>query len=113
MHGFHLALRTLGVSSVRDTQCGFKLFTRSAALSLFPPLHIQSWLFDVEVLLLPQMQDIPVVEVEVGWHEVEGSKLNVIRDSVGMLRDLCVLRANYALGRWKIDSRVVENGSGR
>ncbi|KZS94695.1 nucleotide-diphospho-sugar transferase [Sistotremastrum niveocremeum HHB9708] len=103
MHGFHVTLRTLGVGHIRDTQCGFKLFNRPAALALFRPLHLQSWLFDVELLILAQYQNIPVAEVPVGWHEVAGSKLRLISDSIGMLTDLLVLRANYALGRWSID----------
>lgn len=102
MHSFHLTLRTLGVGHIRDTQCGFKLFTRPAAQLLLPPLHIHSWLFDVELLILAQYLSIPVAEVPVGWHEVEGSKLQIVSASVGMLKDLVVLRANYGLRRWKV-----------
>jgi len=102
MHSFHLTLRTLGVGHIRDTQCGFKLFTRPAAQLLLPPLHIHSWLFDVELLILAQYLSIPVAEVPVGWHEVEGSKLRIVSASVGMLKDLVVLRANYGLRRWKV-----------
>jgi dolichyl-phosphate beta-glucosyltransferase len=36
MHGFHFAVWLLAVRSVKDTQCGFKLFTRRAAQVLFP-----------------------------------------------------------------------------
>jgi dolichyl-phosphate beta-glucosyltransferase len=35
MYGFHTILRIFGVGYVRDTQCGFKLFSRSAAQQLF------------------------------------------------------------------------------
>ena len=42
----------LGVRNVEDTQCGFKLFTRSAAAAIFPHLHVEGWAFDVEVLRL-------------------------------------------------------------
>lgn len=31
MHGFHWMVHVLGVAGIRDTQCGFKLFTRRAA----------------------------------------------------------------------------------
>ena len=79
MHGLHLCLRTLGVGHIRDTQCGFKvrlpfsisflypfanptiptcpsqLFTRKSARSLFPPMHIAHWIFDVELLLLARL----------------------------------------------------------
>lgn len=52
MHGFHLIVSTLCVKSVRDTQCGFKLFDRTAARVAFTPLHIERWAFDVELLYI-------------------------------------------------------------
>lgn len=52
MHGFHLFVRTLGVRNIRDTQCGFKLFTRETAAVLFERMHLERWSFDVELLVL-------------------------------------------------------------
>ncbi|KAG8678975.1 dolichyl-phosphate beta-glucosyltransferase, partial [Ceratobasidium sp. 394] len=118
MHILHTLLRFLGVSHIRDTQCGFKLFTRSAAHTLFQTLHIPHWIFDVELLVVALMCGMKTEEISVGWEEVAGeysphrhsaridgttgSKINIIWDSAEMLRDLLVLRANYAFGRWKI-----------
>ncbi|KAI0259425.1 glycosyltransferase family 2 protein [Gloeopeniophorella convolvens] len=106
MYGLHTVLRIVGVGHVRDTQCGFKLFSRGAARALFPRQHLATWIFDVELLLLAKALRIPVVEVPVGWHEVAGSKLSVVRDSLQMLRDLLVLRANQLLGRWGAQEKV-------
>lgn len=39
MRSFHMYLQLLGVSAVKDTQCGFKLFTREAAQLVFPNVH--------------------------------------------------------------------------
>jgi len=100
MYGLHTVLRVAGVGHIRDTQCGFKLFSRAAARALFPQQHLSTWIFDVELLLLAKTLQIPVAEVPVTWHEVAGSKLSVVRDSLQMLRDLLVLRANHLLGRW-------------
>jgi dolichyl-phosphate beta-glucosyltransferase len=100
MYGLHTVLRIAGVGHIRDTQCGFKLFSRAAARALFPRQRLASWIFDVELLLLAKTLGIPVAEVPVNWHEVAGSKLSVVRDSLQMLRDLLVLRANMLLGRW-------------
>jgi dolichyl-phosphate beta-glucosyltransferase len=100
MYGLHTVLRIVGVGHVRDTQCGFKLFSRAAARALFPRQHLATWIFDVELLLLAKTLRIPVAEVPVTWHEVAGSKLSVVRDSLQMLRDLLILRANHMLGRW-------------
>ncbi|KAH9057457.1 glycosyltransferase family 2 protein [Lactarius vividus] len=100
MYGFHTVLRIAGVGHVSDTQCGFKLFSRAAARALFPRQHLATWIFDVELLLLAKTLGIPVAEVPVTWHEVAGSKLSVVRDSLQMLRDLLILRANQLLRRW-------------
>ncbi|KAF8555656.1 glycosyltransferase family 2 protein [Imleria badia] len=102
MYGLHTILRIVGVGHIRDTQCGFKLFTRRAAQQIFPAQHLATWIFDVELLLLAKQLGIPVAEVPVEWHEVAGSKLNVVKDSLQMLRDLLVLRGNQLVGRWKV-----------
>jgi len=105
MYGLHTILRIVGVGHIRDTQCGFKLFSRKAAQQIFPLQHLTTWIFDVELLLLAKQLRIPVAEVPVEWHEVAGSKLNVVTDSLQMLRDLLVLRGNHVFGRWKASSR--------
>ncbi|KAF5362140.1 hypothetical protein D9756_002209 [Leucocoprinus leucothites] len=101
MYGLHTVLRIVGVGHIRDTQCGFKLFSRSAAQQIFPAQHLPTWIFDVELLLLAKQLRIPVSEVSIDWHEVAGSKLNVATASLQMLRDLLIVRANHLLGRWK------------
>jgi len=101
MYALHVVLQLVGVGHIRDTQCGFKLFTRRAAQSIFPYQHLTGWIFDVEILLLAKQQDIPVSEVPINWKEVPESKLNVAKDSLLMFKDLLVLRSNLLSGRWK------------
>ena len=55
MHMFHFCVAftfciTHRPTSVRDTQCGFKLFTREAALRTFSNIHLERWAFDVELV---------------------------------------------------------------
>ncbi|KAL6301734.1 Alg5-prov protein [Sparassis latifolia] len=119
MYGLHTLLRIVGVGHIRDTQCGFKLFSRAAAQRIFPVQHLPTWIFDVELLLLAKQAHMPVAEVPVAWHEVSGSKLHVVVDSLQMLRDLLVLRANHILGRWTVvpavqnATTVYENGNAK
>ncbi|THH27697.1 hypothetical protein EUX98_g6490 [Antrodiella citrinella] len=108
MYGLHTILRIVGVGHIRDTQCGFKLFSRAAAQQIFPYQHLPTWIFDVELLLLAKQLYIPVEEVPIEWHEVSGSKLNVVTDSLQMLRDLLILRANLLLGRWRAAPKPVK-----
>lgn len=69
MWGFHTLITVmLGSGDIRDTQCGFKLFTRAAAKLLFPVQHIDRWAFDVELLYLANVHRIPVVVRAVAPH---------------------------------------------
>jgi dolichyl-phosphate beta-glucosyltransferase len=105
MWGFHTLIGLLlGGTSVRDSQCGFKLFTRSSASRLFSALHIERWAFDVELVYLIARLRLPLVEVPVQWHEVGGSKVgNLASAALQMARDTIVVRLAYALGWWTED----------
>ena len=43
MHSFHFFVKILCSPRIKDTQCGFKLFTRSAVVLLFTNLHLRRW----------------------------------------------------------------------
>ncbi|KAJ5099509.1 Dolichyl-phosphate beta-glucosyltransferase [Penicillium argentinense] len=104
MHSFHLILWLMTppkTATVKDTQCGFKLFSRAALPYIVPYMHSEGWIFDVEMLMLAEFAQIPVAEVPIGWREVTGSKLNVIYDSIGMAWGLAVLRAAWSLGVYR------------
>ncbi|KXS20338.1 glycosyltransferase family 2 protein [Gonapodya prolifera JEL478] len=106
MYGFHTYLHLMGISNIADTQCGFKLFTRPAACEIFPGMHVEGWIFDIEILLLADMMRIPVKEIAISWHEVPGSKMSLGRDSIKMAIDLLVIRMNYLLGFWQVPTRL-------
>ena len=104
MHAFHLLLWLLtppATARVKDTQCGFKLFSRRTLPFIIPHMHMEGWIFDVEMLMLAESAGIPVVEVPVGWREVGGSKLNVIKDSLGMAWGLAILRVCWGTGIYR------------
>ncbi|KAK9369280.1 nucleotide-diphospho-sugar transferase [Lipomyces kononenkoae] len=98
MYSLHTLLYVFGIRTIRDTQCGFKMFSRSAVAEIFPFMHNEGWIFDVEVLILAERKKIPVFEVPISWHEVPGSKMELARDSVKMAIDLVVIRCAYILG---------------
>ena len=104
MYGFNLYVSILCVSGIKDTQCGFKLFTRKAAKALFPVQHIERWAFDVELLHLCSRLLIPVTEVNVVWTEMSGSKINLFEDIPQMARDILIIRLCYTLRIWSIVS---------
>jgi len=102
--GFHLVVKYIGgVTTIRDTQCGFKLFTRATANLIFPPLHLERWAFDVELLWIALSYGIPIHEVSVSWTEIAGSHLEeedtrVV--SIRMFMDLARVRFSYLFRIW-------------
>lgn len=98
MYSLHALVFTFGIRSIKDTQCGFKLFNRKATKTIFPKLHTEGWIFDVEILIIALRKNIPINEVPISWHEVDGSKMDLARDSINMAKDLVVVRLAYLLG---------------
>ncbi|POW17866.1 hypothetical protein PSTT_00018 [Puccinia striiformis] len=105
MNGFHVYIFILGLQDIRDTQCGFKLMTRDTAIRVVDGLHVEGWIFDVELLLRAKLisnPKIPIVEVPIQWQEIQGSKLSIVKDSIIMAIELFLLRINYLLGVWDL-----------
>eukprot|EP00002_Diphylleia_rotans_P012430 TRINITY_DN2430_c0_g1_i4.p1 TRINITY_DN2430_c0_g1~~TRINITY_DN2430_c0_g1_i4.p1 ORF type:complete len:204 (-),score=36.97 TRINITY_DN2430_c0_g1_i4:566-1177(-) len=105
MHGWHVLVGLLGVHGIKDTQCGFKLFTRTVACKIFPTQHLQRWCFDIELLILARWAKAPIAEVGVNWTEIEGSKLRPL-GMLMMAKDLFLVRTAYLFGVWKIGKTV-------
>jgi glycosyltransferase involved in cell wall biosynthesis len=95
------ALVQLGtIGGIRDTQCGFKMFSRAAVERVFPRTTIDGWAFDIEVLSIARRQGLRIVEVPIEWHYREHSRVSLLRDSVRMARDVLRVRANMLKGRY-------------
>jgi len=94
---FNLLLRLILGLHYKDTQCGFKAFTRRAALTIFPLQKIERWGFDPEILYLARKFGFRVKEVPVRWAHREGTRLNPLRDGMRMLWEMLKIRW-FALG---------------
>jgi dolichyl-phosphate beta-glucosyltransferase len=73
---------------VKDTQCGFKLFRRDVARTLFGAQRTMKFTFDLEILYLARKFGFSVAEVPVQWFDAPGSKVNAVRDGLRFLRDI-------------------------
>ncbi len=89
---YNQALRRLVLPGLRDTQCGFKMFTAEAAVSCFTPLRTPGFGFDAEVLLRARLQSIQIAEIPVIWRNAAGTRVSSLRDGGQMLADLLRLR---------------------
>jgi dolichyl-phosphate beta-glucosyltransferase len=93
---FNLLIRLLGVRGVHDTQCGFKLVRGGVARELFAEMAIDGFAYDVEMVWLAQRRGYRVVEVGVVWANSAASKVDPIRSSFEMFRDVLALRFHRA-----------------
>ncbi len=101
---FNLVLRVLLRLQQKDTQCGFKAFTRAAAQKIFPLQHIERWGFDPEVLYLGRHFGFRIAEVPVAWADVGGTRISPLRDGLHMLGEVLRIRWNALTGKYRAKS---------
>jgi dolichyl-phosphate beta-glucosyltransferase len=97
---FNHVVRGLGLSRFRDTQCGFKAFTRAAARDIFSRARLDGFAFDVEALCIAIDQGYPISELPVKWRNSPESRVRPVRDSMAMFLDLVRIRARLLWERW-------------
>jgi dolichyl-phosphate beta-glucosyltransferase len=97
---FNLALRLVLGLNFKDTQCGFKAFSRRSAEAIFPHQHIERWGFDPEILFLARRFGFKTVEVPVSWAHREGTRLSPFRDGIRMFGELLKIRWNALMGKY-------------
>jgi glycosyltransferase involved in cell wall biosynthesis len=98
---FNLFLKIVLGLPFRDTQCGFKAFTRQAAEKIFPLQHIKRWGFDPEIIYIARKMKLKVVEVPVVWGHDERSTLHPIKDGMHMGMDTLRVRWNAVKGKYR------------
>jgi dolichyl-phosphate beta-glucosyltransferase len=96
---FNLLIRCLGVRGFHDTQCGFKLARGEAARALCAELTVAGFAYDVELIWLALARGRRVVEVGVVWANSPDSRVHPIRSSLGMIRDVLLMRWRHRGGR--------------
>jgi len=84
----------------KDTQCGFKAFTRKAAQTILPMQQIERWGFDPEILFLARKFGFRVDEIAVRWAHVGGTRINPLMDGARMFQEMVRIRWNDMTGRY-------------
>lgn len=110
--GFSLLRNLVLQLPYKDTQCGFKAFTKKSSMEIFKRLQVYNQKqaqsgasvsagFDLEILYVARKLKLKVAEVPVVWHHKEGTKVNPIKDSYEGLRDLLKVRINALRGMYR------------
>ena len=93
---FRSLVRSLGLSSLHDTQCGFKLLRRATVEPILRAIETKGFAFDVELLARAERAGLRVAEVPVDWRDSRGSKVRLFPDALRMASDLIRIRVRLA-----------------
>ena len=92
---FNIIVRSILPIPYKDTQCGFKCFTKDAAEKLFHLQQLKGFSFDVEILFLANKLGIKINELPITWEHKEQSQVSSIKDSLKMLIDVFKIRISH------------------
>jgi len=96
--GLRLLVRYVLNIHVKDTQCGFKMYTKEAAQKLHRQQTIDGFSFDLESLYLASKHGYKVAEVGVEWMDAPGSKVDAKKEAIRFLQDMTRIRMNDLKG---------------
>ena len=85
-------LCTIGGFKLSDSQCGFKAFSAKAAEDVFSRCETDGFAFDFEAILFATKLGYKIAELPVKIINHRESKVNVLSDSIRMLRDLMQIK---------------------
>ena len=95
----------------KDTQCGFKAFSKVSVDKILPRIksewgvvHFKGGAvnagFDVEILYLAKKYGLKIAEVDVKWQYVDTERVQVIKDALAAIYDMFRIRWNDLRGKY-------------
>ena len=104
--GSKLAMRTL-VPGIHDSQCGFKMFTKLAAIDIFSRATVDGYGFDAEAIYMARMREYTITQLPVQWQHDPDSRVRTL-DSVRVLREIMQIERNARRGIYNRDVDIVQ-----
>jgi len=96
---FSFLVKLIRLSSIEDTQCGFKAFKSNAAREIFKKAKIKRFAFDVEILCIAKVDGYRVKEIPVKWINNEDSRVT-FKSIFVMLLDIIRIRYYLSSGKY-------------
>ncbi|PIU79279.1 MAG: glycosyl transferase [Candidatus Moranbacteria bacterium CG06_land_8_20_14_3_00_43_56] len=96
-----LRIIIINIWNIKDTQCGFKVFRREAAMKIFSRLTVKRFAFDAEVIFLANKFGYKMKELPISLQNPPESHIRLVRDPLNMTWDLLRIRVNDWRGKYK------------
>lgn len=97
---YYELLRLVLLPSVKDANCGFKLFSQEVIKPVFSRQRVCRWGYDAEVLFIARKLGFSIKEVPVRWTHHAGSKVKVVDAMVRTLEELIQIKVNQWRGKY-------------
>ncbi len=91
-----------GLWGLKDTQCGFKVFTELAVKDIIPRTTVDRWGLDFEILMIGKKLGYKIVEVPVEWID-SGESLVGISGYISTFKDLFKVKWNMIRGVYELE----------
>lgn len=101
-------IQLLLVPGIQDTQCGFKLIRTDLAKRAFSHITTKGWGFDIELLHIARLWQIPVKEVPVKWLNSPHSRVRPLKDAFRTLGEAVQIKRNDYLGKYERDKKGLQ-----
>lgn len=98
---YNVILRLLGLTSFKDTQCGFKIIRKSIVEAVTSRMTSDGFGADCEMLFIAAKLGYKVDEVPVRWLNSLDSKVHPIWDSAEMLWEAILVRVKSLMGVYR------------
>ena len=92
-------IQFLTIRGIRDTQCGFKVFSEKAIQKIVPKIKINRWMFDVEMLILARKNNFKIAKIPVIWKNSQESRVG-IKGYFISLKEILKIKLNIILKKY-------------
>ena len=107
---YYRLIRIIFSLYIKDTNCGFKLFSARHGKAIFDILKSDRWAFDFEFLYLSKKYGFKVKEVPVEAAFDTESKVRLFYDSVYTIFELMKIKYGEILGKYPRGLTLVDEG---
>jgi len=101
----NLLTQLLLLPGIRDTQCGFKLFSAEATERVFRAQRVGGWWFDLELLVIARHLGFSIKEVAIEWTDAKQSSFRATKAGVDFFLKLWEIRRNVQQGVYTVKPR--------
>jgi len=99
-YSYSALFRRLFRVSIRDAQCGLKLFRKDLVSKLFDDTIVMDFAFDTDMIVTAFSQGLTVKEVPVNWTDGKNSKISIVEEISAMGIDIFSIWYRFHL-LWK------------